>query len=343
MDPYQMQQFISSVPATGGPAQPPAPQYAPPAAPEPPVFNPSANPMFPPAPSVPGLPQMGQPPAPGLPFTPPAPTWPGQQQPQVPQLPPAPVIPGSQIFQQPGQPQMGQPQQRPGEIPLVPQLQIPGQAPQDQVPAWAQGLIEQVQALQNGGPQEGQKWDDNNRPRTWEELQQSIEKMADDKAQALLNDVATRQQQEAQQQTFAQQQANQNLDAIEGQLAQMGVIPQVANPADPNDPGKLARQELYAYAIAMGATEPQHLAPAAMTLYTMHQNGQYFDRTKNSIVTRNSAAPGASAPIAGASPSMAGGQPGAGGQQSVPTVRQLATMPLSSLAQMGARSLGLAA
>jgi hypothetical protein len=338
MDPQQMAQFVGSIPPVGGQPQQPVMPMAP-LTPEAPVFQPGANPMFPATPVMPAAPLMGPAPAPGAPFTPPAPTWPQMPQYQQPGQPPAPMVPGGTIFQQPGQ-QPQQPQLRPGEIPLtVPQLQLPGQQA-DQVPAWAQGLIQQVAEMQNKGPQDGQQWDENNRPRTWQEMQQSMEKMAETKAQALIQGMADQQQQQAQQQAQLQAQANQNLDMVESQLTQMGMLPAVANPADPNDPGKLARQELYAYAMAMGATEPQHMAPAAMTLYTLHQNGQYFDRTKNSIVTRNSAAPGAFAPIAGAGPSMAGGAPG-NGQQTGPTVAQLATLPLSGIAQMGARALGL--
>lgn len=333
MDPQQMAQFVGSIPPVGG--QPQQPQQVMPMAPEPPVFQPSSAPMFPAAPAAP---MMGQSPAPGAQFQPQQPTWP--QMPQFPQQPAAPVMPGGTIFQQPGQVQQPQQPGQPGEIPLVPQFQLPGQQ-QEQIPTWAQGLIEQVQQMQNNGPQDDQPWDDNNRPRTWAEMQQAIEKTADARAQALVQGITNQQQQEAQQAAVLQQQANQNLDIVENQLSQMGVLPAVVNPADPNDPGKLARQELYAYAIAMGASEPQNLGPAAMSLHTMHQNGQYFDRTKNAIVTRNSAAPGAFAPIAGAGATMAGGGAAGGGQVTGPTVGQLATMNLSSIAQMGARALGI--
>lgn len=292
--------------------------------------------MFPTAPAAPA---MGQPPAPFTPFTPPAPTWPGVQPYQVQQPGAFPPAPTSTIFQQPGQVQS--PGQPPADIPLtIPQIQLPGQQ-QDQVPAWAQGLIEQVNALQNNGPQTDQPWDDNNRPRTWAELQGSMDKMATDKAQEMVNGLVQQQQQAQVQQQQLLTQANQNLDAVEGQLQQMGILPPVVNPNDPNDPGKAARAELYAYAMTMGASEPQQLAPAAATLYALHQNGQYFDKGKNAVVTRNSAAPGAFAPIAGAGPSMAGSQPGGNQAVTGPTTAQLATLPLSSLAQMGASSLGL--
>lgn len=332
MDP-QMQQFINSIPG-GAPQQPQVQDQ--------PIFQPQAAPMFPAAPAAP---MMNQPPVPGGQFNPQTPTWP--QMPQQPYTPPAPQVPGmpfqqqqtGTIFQQPGQQvQQGEQQQQNG-IPLVlPQL---GQQPQQQQPPdWAQELITQVQQLQNQGPQDNQPWDEQHRPKTWAELQQSMEKMANDKATEMVQGLQTQQQQEAQVQQQQRVQADQNLDMVEGQLQQMGMLPAVTNANDPNDPGKAARKELYAYAMSIGVTEPQQLGPAASTLYALHQSGQYFDQTKRSIVQRNSMQPGAFAPIAGAGATMAGGQIGAG-QQVGPTVRQLASMPLSNIANMGARALGL--
>lgn len=342
MDP-QSAAFIQSIPGAQPPQQP--------LAPEPPVFQPAAAPMFPAAaPTVPAAPMMGQPPAPGAQFTPQAPTWPqAPAAPQVPGWPPQqqPMIPGAMpqqpgtVIQQPGQVvQPGQQQPQNG-VPLVlPQLPQTGQQGGD-MPSWAQDMMTQIQQLQTQGPQDNQPWDDNNRPRTWAELQQSIEKMAGERAESLITEQQQQAQQQQQQSAQLQVQANQNLDAVEGQLQQMGMLPAITNQSDPQDPGRIARQELYAYALAMGASEPQQLGPAASSLYVMHQNGQYFDRNRNAIVARPSQQPGAFAPIAGAGPSMAGGQPQMGGQRTGPTTRELSSMPLSSIAQMGARSLGL--
>lgn len=253
-------------------------------------------------------------------------------------------MPGGQVFQQPGQ-QQGQPIQPQNGIPLV-TPQIPGQQGND-VPQWAQGLIDQVQQLQQRGPQQNQSWDENNRPRTWQEMYASIDKMTTDKAAALITEQQQQAQQVQQQQQQQRQVADSNLDAMEGQLQQMGLLAPVGNQYDPNDAGKLARQELYAYALSIGVEDTRQLGPVASTLYALHQNGQYFDKNRNAIVNRPSQQPGAFAPIAGAGPSAGGGAMMGGGQfqgqqqRTGPTTRELATMSVSQIAQMGARAFGL--
>lgn len=210
------------------------------------------------------------------------------------------------------------------------------------MPDWAQTLVDQVKDLQTKvvqPPQAGQVWDENNRPRTWQELQDSITKMADEKAAARVQALIEEQQQGQQQVQAQQQQVNAQLDQIEGQLVQTGLLPAVTNPYDPNDVGRAAKAELYAYAIATGGTEPAHLGPAAATLKALHDSGWYFDRGQNKLVQRNSQTPNAYAPIAGGSPSIAGGMPGS--QDNGPSNRQLSTQNLSSLVAMGAARLGL--
>lgn len=267
---------------------------------------------------------------------------PGQQQQPQYQMPyqQQPLPYQQPVYQQQQQPpapqhqQPGQQQQPTGPQPEYPMV-VPGQMPMQnqEVPAWAAGLTQTVQELQQqvqNQPQGGDDWPD--RPKTWGGLKQAIQTEAQKIAQEHIKTYQDQQTTAAQQQEQAMQAANQQIDSALGNLRNGGFLPIVANPTDPNDVGKIAERELIAYAVSTGGQDAQSLLRAAPTLKALHDSGVYFDFTRNTLVRRGSQSAAAGAPIAGASPSF--GNAG-GGQQAAPTNRQIANMSMDQLMAMG--------
>lgn len=272
---------------------------------------------------------------------------PGQQQPVIyPQPPtPTPVQPYTQ--QQPVQPAPQQPQyqwptaqpqtQQQPQQPIGPQPAYPVAAPvapdPNQIPAWAQGLAESVQNLQQQiqqppAPQNNDDWPD--RPTSWGGLRQAMQSEAERIAQEKLENYKQEQAQQQSQQEAQIQAAQTAIDTAENQLRQQGWLPPITNPMDPNDPGLNAQRELEAYAIRLGSADLYAVAPQ---LKALHDSGYYYDRMQGQLVRRGSQTAAAQAPIAGASPSVS--SPAAQG----PTQKDLATMSLDQLMQRGLQQL----
>lgn len=260
--------------------------------------------------------------------TTPPPPQPVYQQPQAPaqQQPVAPQTP--QYTQTPPQ---AQPQGPQPEYPIV----APVANQEAQVPAWAAGLTQQVQTLQQQLEAQKQANQDNNewpdRPQSWGEMRKAIQTEADRIASEKMEAYKREQKAAEDQQAAVERDINQQIDNTIGQMRQVGYLPVVANPNDPNDPGKAAERELIAYTVAMGGTKPQDLMNAAPSLKAHHDTGYFFDYTQKKLVRRGSQTAAAQAPIAGASPSI-GGTPT--GQQG-PSQKELATMSMDQLMQTG--------
>lgn len=293
--------------------------------PNPPMFGvpgpgaapaaPAPYPQSPPAPAP--SPYMQQPAS----FYPPAPAAPAP-------MPPAPQQPQ----QYPGQPAPQPPTGAPAsEYPIVPTpLQAPMMPQQAPMPDWAQDVIDAAQALQN--PQ-GDDWPD--RPQTWGGLRQYMHQAAQEIASAQIQQWQADQAQAAQNAAAITSAENQRYDMAEAQLQQIGLLPAVTNPGDPNDPGRLAKRELYGYTIAMGGQGPENLMPAATALKALHDSGVYFDVQQNKLIRRGSQSAAAQAPIAGGAPVTGG--PGQGGPAG-PTQAQLG-QGLGALAEIGMANL----
>lgn len=290
--------------------------------------------MFGGQPQQPQAPQNPIPPMQTMPAMPAAPTW---QQP-VPQ-PPAPGAAPQQYPQaQPGAPMVPGMPMAPA-APMIPQF--PSQQ-QQQMPAWAQQLAESVQQLQ-GGQQSGggaggaafdptKPWSADNRPKSWDEMRQANEALATQKAQEIVTQTLEQQQQAQQQQLQAEQAANAAIDSTFNRLRLSGALPQITNPNDPNDPGKLAERELLGYTMAMGGQSAEDMVYAAPALLQRHQMGEYYDVREQKMARRGSQSVAAFAPMAGGAPMM-----GQMGQPAGPTQSQLASgaRDLGSLMQLG--------
>lgn len=209
----------------------------------------------------------------------------------------------------------------------------------NQPPEWAQQLITGFQNLNQDvtalkqtvtappapapAPQEQQPF----KPNSWDDVLTEAEKIAQAKIEE------DRQKREAEQ-TAAQQaeqeqvaQIDKYLDDQVAYLEAQNILPKVANPNDPNDPGKRARVEMYAYATKLGTT---NLVEVAGTLKAVHASGQYFDVNTQQFVQAQ--APGFNAPIAGATP-VATPSMGA-----VPSTKVLANASFDQVAEMAKRA-----
>lgn len=339
-DAAAMASMIGQIPGAGTAPAPGAPAPADPMAgltfdnnpATPSIMDGPQPPLIPQAPA--GIPQAA--PAAQPPLIPSAAPAPAPQAPQVPAPPLYPQAPIQPQYQQPAAPAPQAPQApNPNFLPLAPA------APAPQAPAAPQGGFsqEQVQGMIDAAvraaaagnapaaPQTPEEW----KPDGWGDVDKRIES----RAQELLTQAEQRR--EAERVTAEQEAATQNarveqyIDAQINQLETTGYLPRVANQADPADPGRAARQELYAYAISLGTDNLMSVAP---NLYALHQNGYYFDRTTNALVRRGSQSAAAQAPIAGASPTLTAPGPAQVG----PTMQDLATKDLATLAEEASRA-----
>lgn len=266
----------------------------------------------------------------------PQPIQPQQIQPQYQQQPPVQQQPQYMQQQMPQQiqtptPQYQQPiQQGQGPleqypIPQQPQYQQPAQS--DAVPAWAQGLVETVQGLQQqAASAQGGDW----KPSSFNDIDARIAERAQQIADQKIQDFQTQQQQAAQQEQLQMDEANKAIDASLANLHQIGYLPPIMNPNDPNDAGRQGERELIAYAVSLGT---DNLSAVAPQLKLAHDAGYFFDHTKSTMVRRGSQTAAANAPIAGASPSVNGMT------QAGPSQRELATMDMTQLMTMGLNSI----
>lgn len=300
------------------------------------IFGQPNPPMF-------GVPAPGAAPAAPAPYpqAPPAPApspymqQPGSFYPPAPApAAPAPMPPAPQQPQQyPGQPAPQQPTGAPAsEYPIVPMPLQPTTMPQQApMPDWAQDVIDAAQALQNQPA--GDDWPE--RGQTWGEFRRAVQTEAAAIADAKIKEWQAEQAQATQQASAMTTAMNQQYDMAEMNLQQLGLLPAVTNPGDPNDPGRLAKRELYGYTIAMGGQGPENLMPAATALKALHDSGVYFDVQQNKLIRRGSQSAAAQAPIAGGAPVTGG--PGQGGPAG-PTQAQLG-QGLGALAEIGMANL----
>ena len=282
--------------------------------------SPNAIPMAEPAaPSVAPAPPVPQyPPVPPMPpATPPAAPAPAPTTPPAPGTPPAaPAAPAAP----------------PDVIPFIPPT-VPAPAPaaapgmytQEQVDAILAAAGRPPAAAAPAAPATPQKWE----PDNWEDVEARIEQRAREIVQQSFTQQQAEAQAAAEQQQAALAAADKAIDTAVEQLEKNGYLPPVANPADPNDPGRAARSELYSYALALGTDD---VTAAAVSLHALHQSGYFYDRTKNAYVRRGSQSAAAQAPIAGAAPVLPTGAP------TGPTMADLATKSLSELSEEAQRA-----
>lgn len=221
----------------------------------------------------------------------------------------------------------------PDGTPITPPV-APETPPADEVPAWAQALIDQNKDLNDrlAGFEEKltpvveepvvetptEDWT----PKSWadvdaraeEKAQQIVEQTLAQKEQAQLS------AQQAEQQTA--QEVDQFLDAQVEELTKANSLPAVVNENDPNDPGKLAQRELYGFALSLGTAD---LKTSHATLDALHNAGKQFDFVKMELVDKNPAGAGADVPVGSSSS-------GGAGTSTKPDYKTIHNMSMAALA-----------
>ncbi len=235
-----------------------------------------------------------------------------------PMAPPAPLP-----IQQP----VPQPVVDPNTIPLP--YNQPAAPQADQPPAWAQGLMNDIAALKQ---QTGQAPTADWKPEGWQDVDARIAERVEQGVTTGLTQAQAQQSAAAAEETAERDRANQYIDTQINQLETTGYLPRIQNPTDPADPGRVAHQELFAYALSQGT---DYLMAVAPSLYTLHQNGYYYDRAKNALIRRGSQTAAAQAPIAGSSPTATVAGPAG------PSLRDLGTKDLTALAEEANRAFPL--
>lgn len=190
----------------------------------------------------------------------------------------------------------------------------------DEVPAWAQSLIEQsadiagrLDAFEEKltpepvtpepvEPQNNEPW----KPQSW----QDVEALAEEKARTIVESTLSEREQAEKDAQDAQTQAaneiDQLLDTQVAELTTASKLPAVTNENDPNDPGKLAQRELYGFALSLGTTD---LKTSFDVLDNLHKAGKQFDFVKMELVDKNPASMGAESPVGSSSAGASGAQP----------------------------------
>lgn len=205
----------------------------------------------------------------------------------------------------------------------------------DATPAWAQQLIDtqaditsRLEAFEENlkpadppvvtPPPTEDEW----KPSSW----QDVDSRAEEKARKIVEDtLADRDNQvktAADEQAAAAAEVDKFLDSQVDELTKANSLPTVTNENDPNDPGKLARRELYGFALSLGTAD---LKTSFNTLDALHKAGKQFDFVKMELVDKNPALAGASSPV-GSSNS------GASGTNSRPDYKTIHGMSLNALA-----------
>lgn len=124
-------------------------------------------------------------------------------------------------------------------------------------------------------------------PKTWDDFPAKAKEVAQEVVTQTLQereDAANeaRRVAEETQTTIAQQ-----IDDKTTELEKAGKLPVIKDPNDKNDPGRMARKELYGLAAKM---DTLNLDQVADTLNTMHEQGIFYDYETNKYLRRSSKA-----------------------------------------------------
>ncbi len=132
-------------------------------------------------------------------------------------------------------------------------------------------------------------------PQSWDQVDKYVAEKIQTGVQNGIEQFTTSLQQQNAQAQQAKDAVDAELDAAVATLERSNIIPPITNPNDRNDPGRMARRELYGLAAKLGTTDLN--AVATTTMATLHAQGKMYDPITDSIIDGAPAVPGASAPI----------------------------------------------
>ena len=185
-------------------------------------------------------------------------------------------------------------------------------------------LTEELEALKTAAPtttdtEEGEGW----KPKTWDEV---LEKAGETvKSEFAERDRQYQEAQVAQQATQAE--IDKGYDAQEAQLEKDGILP-----AKTTEEGKVARKELYGYAVKMNS---DNLLAVGEELKRQHDMGYQYDVTNNKWLRTNTPPAGAQAPVGSSNQSGAAIESGRPGWKEIHEARDLHTLAERAKQEIG--------
>lgn len=165
---------------------------------------------------------------------------------------------------------------------------------------------------------QGQDW----QPKSWNDFPALVEQLGEEAARRVIkerDDAAAAKDAEA---AATQKQIDDHIDGQITALEKDGKLPPVVDASSPDDPGKLARQELFGFAAFIGSPN-LHAAQAALD--GLHLGNQRFDYNSGKILQTAGPNPGRKAPI-GSSANSGGASVSAG-----PTYKEISSLSADQL------------
>lgn len=135
-------------------------------------------------------------------------------------------------------------------------------------------------------------------PQNWKALRQEFRETINQSWQEIQKSQAEEARLAAEQEQKEQAEIDEALDTQVNELRKSKFLPPIKDADDPNDPGKAAERELYAYAYSVGTP---NLVAVSKTLKRMHDVGYYFDIKAGDFLKRDTPHPGTTVPVAGRS------------------------------------------
>lgn len=136
------------------------------------------------------------------------------------------------------------------------------------------------------------------KPDTWDD----VPKLVDEKARAIVQEENNKIEQErlriADEEDKSKQAINEEFDRQLAELEKDQVIPPIKDANDPNDPGRLVRQELFGLSIKSGSID---LIAMADILKTVKTTGMRFDARTNQFIKADVTPSGINAPVGSSS------------------------------------------
>lgn len=140
-------------------------------------------------------------------------------------------------------------------------------------------------------------------PTDWKALREEMRSEADTRAEAKFNAKLSEQQAAADTKAQFESDLEKQFDALADEAVAKGFLPSVTDDSNFNDPGKVARRELFGFAAKLGST---NLVDVAENLKALHDNGQRYDVQTQKLVIDRPQNPGRFAPVGSSSARTSG-------------------------------------
>lgn len=149
---------------------------------------------------------------------------------------------------------------------------------------------EQPPADEPPTPEDKKEW----QPNTWGQAEKDVRKFTNEE----LDKRDQIKQDEVKKEGERKLKVNQMLDDQEKQLEEKGMLPKMEDPNNQDDPGRIARKELYGVAAKVGSS---NLLSTGEMLKDMHDSGKRFDVRSGKFVKSKPASHGKDVPVGSSS------------------------------------------